>query len=475
MLYNSFSFAFFLVIVFFIYWNVQNKYKAALLLICSYYFYFGFGVKYVFLLLFTTVISYVLAIFIENEQKNSRKKVYLTLSCIICLGLLISFKYLGLIIESVFTILSVLSIRISEPVVNLLLPVGISFYAFRIISYVADVYYGKVKAERCFIIYATYVSFFPLIVAGPIERADKLILQIKGNHVFNEQKALYGVKLLLWGYYKKLVIADNAAKYVDTVYSNVREYAGFNLLLIIFLFTIQIYCDFSGYSDIAIGTAKLLDIDIERNFRSPYLSGSVKEFWSRWHISLSTWFRDYVYIPLGGNRCSSVRRNINLMITFLLSGLWHGANWTFVIWGGIHGIIQIVEKSIEEKVGRITKTKIGRVLRTFIVFIFCNLAWVFFRAESIGDAFYVICNALDGIINPKMYFKTQLISESNFVILLLEILVLAVFDFYDKDRDVINESGKWNKVLQWGTWVVLGIVVVYFSNRAITDFIYSQF
>lgn len=334
MLFNSFAYALFLPVVFCLYWFLPHKYRWSLLLVASYYFYMSWNPKYVFLILFTTIVSYSAAILLEKKQDVRRKKAIICITAISCLGVLVYFKYFNFLSQAAIDFLSVFAIRLNPLTVDVLLPVGISFYTFQTLSYVIDVYKGDVKAEKHFGYYATFISFFPQLVAGPIERTRNLLPQIKDVHEFDYNQATYGLKLMAWGFFKKLVIADVLSKYVQMVYSSPYDYVGFALVLASLFFTIQIYCDFSGYSDIAIGTAKLLGINLMTNFKNPYLSASVKEFWSRWHISLSTWFRDYVYIPLGGNRVGKLRHNVNLLVTFLISGLWHGANWTFVVWGG---------------------------------------------------------------------------------------------------------------------------------------------
>ena len=332
--FNSFEYAIFLPIVFFIYWNVPHRYRWGLLLLASYYFYMSWNPKYVVLILGTTVVSYAAARLLERTEKERYKKFIVLSTVLICLTVLFFFKYFNFLSLSVVEVCSRLAIPLHPLTLQVLLPVGISFYTFQTLSYVIDVYKGSVKAERHFGYYATFISFFPQLVAGPIERTRNLLPQLKAERIFNYDEAVYGLRLMAWGFFKKLVVADNAAIIVDKVYGSLDKCTGFDLLAAIFLFTMQIYCDFSGYSDIAIGSARLLGIKLMTNFKSPYFSSSLKEFWGRWHISLSTWFRDYLYIPLGGNRCSKFRHNLNLMLTFLVSGLWHGANWTFVFWGG---------------------------------------------------------------------------------------------------------------------------------------------
>lgn len=334
MLFNSFQFAIFLPIVFMLYWALPNKFRWILMLMASYYFYMSWNSKYVILILSTTLISYLSAIIIEKQNMVQWKRCTLTCAAIICLGVLFFFKYFNFTSEFVTDLLSFFSIQINPVTLDLILPVGISFYTFQTLSYVIDVYKGEIEAEHHFGKYATFVSFFPQLVAGPIERTDSLLPQIKEEHKFDYDLASYGLKQMAWGYFKKIVIAETISQYAGKVYDNPQFFHGFSLVLAILLFSLQIYCDFSGYSDIAIGTAKLFGINLMTNFKSPYFSQSIREFWSRWHISLSSWFRDYVYIPLGGNRVGKIRNAINLMITFLVSGLWHGAKWTYVVWGG---------------------------------------------------------------------------------------------------------------------------------------------
>lgn len=334
MLFNSISFAIFLPIVFCVYWELPHKFRCTLLLIASYYFYMSWNPKYVVLILLTTAVSFTAALLVEKYESAKLKKLTLVIAVMLCLMVLFYFKYFNFFVNSILGILDIFAIKLHPITVSVLLPVGISFYTFQTLSYVIDVYRGNVKAEHNFVIYATFISFFPQLVAGPIERTSNLLPQIKSKKEFDYESAAYGLKLMAWGFFKKLAIADVVSIYVDRAYSSIYTCTGFDLVIAVFFFTIQIYCDFSGYSDIAIGTAKLLNINLMTNFKSPYYSLSIKEFWSRWHVSLSTWFRDYVYIPLGGNRCSKLKRDRNLILTFLASGLWHGANWTYIAWGG---------------------------------------------------------------------------------------------------------------------------------------------
>lgn len=479
MLFNSMAFAIFLPIVFIIYWALPHKFRWLLLLAASYYFYMSWNAKYVFLILFTTIISYAAAVLMERSEHRRQKKWILAGTAILCLGVLFFFKYYNFVSESVANLLRLFAIPLRPLTVKLLLPVGISFYTFQTLSYVIDVYRGDVRAERHFGHYAAFISFFPQLVAGPIERTNNLLPQIKAVHEFNYDQATYGLKLMAWGYFKKIVIADTLCAYVDRVYGTPREFQGFALVLATVFFTLQIYCDFSGYSDIAIGTAKLMGINLMTNFRSPYFSQSIKEFWSRWHISLSTWFRDYVYIPLGGNRVRRFRHAINLMITFLASGLWHGANWTFVVWGGIHGAAQVVENALIPREKRSSRG-IVRWLRILAVFTFCTLAWVFFVSDSIGDAFYVFGHLFDGISSPVRYLKDGFMNismgEQELLMVAFCVLLLSIFDLLSLKRDVIEMVSRKGMVTRWLIYILFLLIIVFFSQKGIAaEFVYFQF
>lgn len=478
MLFNSLSFAVFLPIVFSIYWLLPHKYRWVLILAASYYFYMSWNARYIVLIFFTTCVSYGAARFLENEENPKIKKLILGVSALLCLLVLFFFKYFNFVSESVTSFLGIFAIRLNPLTLKLALPVGISFYTFQTLSYVIDVYRGQIPAEKHFGYYAAFVSFFPQLVAGPIERASDLMPQIKEEHTFDYDNAVYGLKLMAWGLFKKMVIADTLANYVSAVYDAPGTKAGFALILATFFFAFQIYCDFSGYSDIAVGTAKLFGIHLSTNFKSPYFSQSVKEFWSRWHISLSTWFRDYVYIPLGGNRTKKARHAWNLFITFLLSGLWHGADWTFVVWGGIHGLAQIAENLILPK-NRLKSRGITAFFRTIFVFLFVSFAWVFFVSASLPDALYVIKHAFDGISDPASYIYngyagigmsvSSIIKENVFLVFLL------VFDRMSLGSDVIAESGKLKTPVRWTIYVLLSLAILFFSQKGAAEFIYFQF
>ncbi len=478
MLFNSLAYILFLLIVFALYWGINHRYRWILILIASYFFYMCSGPKYGFLILSVTLVTYLAAIEIERRRDKEKKKAVLMLAVIACMGVLFFFKYFNFFSISINSLAKLLGITHDPITVNVILPVGISFYTFQTMSYVIDVYKGQTKAEHHFGKYAAFVSFFPQLVAGPIERSNNLLPQIRNERSFSYENAMFGAKLMLWGYYKKLVIADFLlSDYVKKIFEDPKEFSGFALVIAAVFFTLQIYCDFSGYSDIAIGTAKLFGIDLMRNFKSPYFAGSVREFWSRWHISLSTWFRDYIYIPLGGNRVSKARYYLNLMITFMVSGLWHGANWTFVIWGGIHGLAQVLEAAIfgREK----TKNGIMRILRIIVVFLFCVFAWIFFVSRSLSDAVYVIMNCFNGIGTADYFVKgiaTLGYGTGMMVIFVLLVFIMVIYDYISINKDFVEWISAKNKAFQYLFYVTIGLIVVFFSKKGVsTEFIYFQF
>lgn len=469
----------FMPIVFAIYWAIADRYRWVLLLAASYFFYMSWNPKYVVLIFTTSFVSYVAGRLLEKFDNIRIKKLILAITLLVCLGILFFFKYFNFISESLCDFLSLFAIKLNPVTLNILLPVGISFYTFQTLSYVIDVYKGKVKAERHFGIYATFVSFFPQLVAGPIERTGDLLPQIKSKKTFDYDNAAYGLKIMAWGFFKKLAIADTLSQYVSGVYDAPQSYTGFALVLATVFFAIQIYCDFSGYSDIAIGVSKLLGINLTTNFKSPYFSQSLKEFWSRWHISLSSWFRDYVYIPLGGNRVGKLRQACNLMITFLASGLWHGAAWTFVIWGGIHGLAQIIEKPFIRRKSQKSRGIIGW-LRILAVFAFTSFGWIFFVSKSLGDAVYVISNLFTGITSPIEYLMNGLldisITAAEVACLAVSVGVLFAYDYLSLKKDVIAGLSSHNQIVRWViyslflVWLIMNVPV----NHA-SEFIYFQF
>lgn len=432
MLFNSLHFLLFFPIVVAAYFLLPFKYRWAFLLGASYYFYMCWKPEYVLLLLVSTLIDFYAGIQIGKAASLQKRKLFLLLSLSSNLGILFLFKYFNFLNASARALFDHFNIFYNVPMFELLLPVGISFYTFQTMSYVIDVYRGDQKPEKHFGMFALYVTFFPQLVAGPIERSTTLMPQFYERHSFDWPRTLDGLKLMLWGFFKKVVIADRLAGYVNQVYNDPANADGLNLLIATYFFAFQIYCDFSGYSDIAVGTARVLGFELMTNFERPYFAKSIAEFWKRWHISLSTWFKDYLYIPLGGNRVAKWRWCANLFIVFLVSGLWHGANWTFVVWGALHGfylVFSILTGDGRSKLRRALAldrlpglVKISQILITFHLVL---LAWIFFRANHLADALLIIekislaltsaaVPAIGKLINmPDLFFLLALIALMN--------------------------------------------------------------
>lgn len=473
MLFNSIQFILFFPVVVLIYYILRTKKSRNLfLLIASYYFYMNWNPIYVFLILFSTISTFCCSLFIEKNRGNKYARAVLILNLVVNLAILFVFKYYNFINESVFSLLKSFGLRWSVPNLKFLLPVGISFYTFQAIGYSIDVYRGRLGAEHNIITYALFVSFFPQLVAGPIERANNLLPQFHTKHVFDEKKVTDGLKLMLWGFFMKVCVADRLGTYVDPIYDNVENYGGCSLLIATVLFAFQIYCDFCGYSLIAIGSAKCMGFSLMDNFRRPYLSISVKEFWKRWHISLSTWFMDYVYIPLGGNRVPLLRNLFNLLVTFLISGLWHGANWTFVIWGGIHGMYLIIEKLFTKFVKTEQyETWPARILKVIWCFSSVSFAWIFFRADNIPNAVTIIHRIF-------MDFQLENINIGKGNMFILSLVMLAVLIV----KDVLDEylPGKLSlfsnkhRSVRWFTYYLIIAMILVMATPS-QNFIYFQF
>lgn len=372
-----------------LYWILPGRWRNPVLLVASYYFYMNWEPIYALLIALSTVTTWGCGMLMSRQEARPKVRRATLVACLLVnLGILFMFKYMGFITTSVHDALQHLGIAMSVPDFELLLPVGISFYTFQAIGYSIDVYMHRLEAERSLMTYALFVSFFPQLVAGPIERATNLLPQFHVTHRFDGTEMARGFNMMLWGYFMKLCIAENVAPYVDAVYNNLPLHSGPSIILATFFFTFQIFCDFGGYSLIAIGAAKCMGFTLMQNFRQPYLATSCKDFWRRWHISLSTWFADYVYIPLGGNRCSWLRHKRNLFVTMVVSGIWHGANWTFVAWGTYHGVLQVIN-SITGKIPRPAALQKSRLIKLFNIvstFLLMMIGWVLFRANSISDA-----------------------------------------------------------------------------------------
>lgn len=404
MLFNSFEFFIFFPLVTVIYFLLPHKFRALFLLAASFFFYMAFIPAYIFLPLFTIGVNFWAGRAIEDAAGKRRKKLLLCLSIVASLAVLIIFKYYNFIHENVAAIARALDLHYPLPILRIILPIGLSFYTFQAIGYAIDVYRGEQRAERNPVVFALYVMFYPQLVAGPIERSSNLIPQFYRKHHFEYKRVSDGLKLMALGLFQKVVLADRLAPLVNQVYANPREYQGISLIVATVFFAFQIYCDFAGYSNIAIGSAQVMGFKLMNNFNRPYFSRSAGEFWKRWHISLSSWFRDYVYIPLGGNRVSAPRWSLNIMVTFLLSGLWHGANWNFVIWGGLNGAYILFShwmKPARERFSRITRLDklplLRAVLGVISTFSLISFSWIFFRAANFRDAAYISTHLFSGV------------------------------------------------------------------------------
>lgn len=408
--------------------------------------------SYALLLIGITIVSYIVGLFLERKRKRS----VIIAGIIVCILPLIVFKYMNFINDSIFSILDYLGLRMKIPDFKLLLPVGISFFTFKAISYMIDVYKGKILPEKNLGIYALYISFFVDLTAGPIDRADKLIPQFREYRRFHPENIVKGLKLILWGYFMKVVVADRITLYVDPIFNNLDNHSGISVLLAAALFSLQIYCDFGGYSYIAIGCGKALGFNLMTNFERPYMANSVSEFWRRWHISLSTWFRDYVYIPLGGNRCSIWRNRLNLLITFTVSGLWHGANWTFVVWGFLNGLFQIIDKKL-------------RVKSVILTFILMTIAWTFFRANTIDDAI----QALGMMFIPSGELYLPQMSLLLYIVMGITILLFCDIIEERKGRHPLLENRY--IIVRYISYIMLTVMILAFGVFDGGQFIYFQF
>lgn len=498
MLFNSAQFLVFFPIVLFIFFLIPKKVRYIWLLIASYYFYMCWSVKYALLLLFSTGVTYISGILLENikarsidkSRKERLKKLCVAGSFGLNLGVLIFFKYFDFLFDNISGLLGVAGIELSRPGFNIVLPVGISFYTFQALSYTMDVYRDEIYAEKNFLRYALFVSFFPQLVAGPIERSKNLLKQLGQTQKFDFEKARDGLLLMLWGFFLKIVLADRIAIFVDAIYGDYAAKGGFYIVVATMLFAVQIYCDFYGYSTIAMGAAEILGIHLMENFNSPYLAQSVAEFWRKWHISLSSWFRDYLYFPLGGSKKGKLRKYLNIMIVFLTSGLWHGASWSFVVWGGLNGFYQIIGdilKPVRDKavkwlqLDRNTYShKLFHIVGTFALI---DFSWIFFRAASLGDALGIL-RSMVSTFNPWILLDGSLykcgLDRANFDVMLISILILLGADICKargvKIREIIVKQ-EW-----WFRWVFVAmsaamilLLGVWGSNYDATSFIYFQF
>lgn len=428
MIFNSFEYIIFFIITLIIYYIIPTKYRYLVLLIASYIFYGYSNLKYIWLLIFITILSYFFGYIINKKNSQKIQKELLFIFVVINIGILIYFKYTAFIFKNINYIFST-----NFTIENIVVPLGISFFILQAMTYPIDVYRKDVKVEKNIFKFALFISFFPQILSGPIGKSKEMLHQFSEKHNFNYDKFKKGLILTFYGFFEKLVIADCIAKGVNNVYSNLGTYSGFPILIAVILYSFQIYFDFSSYSNISRGCAKMLGYELTNNFKNPYLSDSIKSFWSKWHISLSTWFRDYLYFPLGGSRKGKVRTNINLLIVFIVSGLWHGTSWNFVIWGLLHGFYQIFERNLKLK----SKHKFVNVVITFILVTF---AWIFFRADNINDALYVISNMFNlKFSNIVQQIRSIGLDKYDLFITVVSIIFIIILENYHYKKNAYKK------------------------------------
>lgn len=487
MLFNSLNFALFLPIVFLVYWIISGnnlKVQNVILLVTSYFFYACWDWRFLFLLFFSTFLDYFSGKKIFNAKKTKSKKFWFWLSITLNLGFLVFFKYYNFFIESFVELFSRLGLEVEVWSLKIILPVGISFYTFHGLSYIIDIYKGKIKPELNFINYSVFVSFFPLLVAGPIERATHLLPQIKTPKNFNYKKAISGLRQILWGLFKKVVIADQCAEIANLIFNNSSQYSGLMLFAGAVFFSFQIYGDFSGYSDIALGTARLFGLELMQNFSYPYFSRDIAEFWRRWHISLSTWFRDYIYIPLGGSHGSYSKKIRNTFIIFIVSGFWHGSNWTFIFWGILHAIFFLPllmknknRNNIEVVANEKNSPNLKELFQMLLTFSLVSFAWIFFRAKDLNHALDYVEQLFSGLFSKSGIHQTiDLISKQDVIILILFLIIFLLIEWEGRknkfalEKFILNR----NKIFRLSFYYFVLFSIFWFSGKE-QEFIYFQF
>jgi alginate O-acetyltransferase complex protein AlgI len=480
-LFNSIDFAIFLPIVFVLYWFVTNKnlkLQNFLIVVASYFFYGWWDWRFLSLIIFSTTVDYLVGLGLSKEQRKDRRKILLWTSILVNLGFLGFFKYYNFFLDNFITAFSFFGTDIKGNSLNIILPVGISFYTFQTLSYTIDVYKRKLEPTKDIIAFAAFVSFFPQLVAGPIERATNLLPQFYTKRVFEYSKAVDGMRQILWGLFKKIVIADNCAEFANLIFNNSGDYSGSTLALGALFFSFQIYGDFSGYSDIAIGTSRLFGFNLMRNFAFPYFSRDIAEFWRRWHISLSTWFRDYLYIPLGGSKGGTWMKIRNTFIIFIVSGFWHGANWTFIVWGALNVIYflpLLLTKSNRNHLDIVASGKLFPSFKEFVLILltFCLtvFAWIFFRADNIIEAF----NYLTKIFSKSLFERSEFFSDLKFMKVIGLIIFLIVIEWLGRTyKYALENISVYPKYLRWSAYfVILMLLFVFQGSRQ--EFIYFQF
>lgn len=483
MLFNSIDFAIFLPIVFILYWFATNKnlkLQNLLIVASSYLFYGWWDWRFLSLIFFSSVVDYAIGVGLLKEFNETKRKVLLWTSILVNLGFLGFFKYYNFFLDNFITAFSFFGTEIGASSLSIILPVGISFYTFQTLSYSIDVYRRKLEPTKDFIAFLAFVSFFPQLVAGPIERATQLLPQFYKKRTFDYSQAVDGMRQILWGLFKKIVIADNCAEYANLIFNNSADYSGSVLVLGALFFTFQIYGDFSGYSDIAIGTSRLFGFNLMQNFSFPYFSRDVGEFWRRWHISLTTWFRDYLYIPLGGSRGGTWTKVRNTFIIFIVSGFWHGANWTFIFWGALNAIyflpILLINKN-RNNLGIVAQGKIlpslkdaSMMLLTFSLTVF---AWIFFRADNIGHAFSIISK----ILSLSLFSFEGPAFGFGAITAIILILIFTIIEWLGRESQyaIQNQGKKWRPIFRFCYYYIITITIIYFGNFNENQFIYFQF
>jgi D-alanyl-lipoteichoic acid acyltransferase DltB (MBOAT superfamily) len=483
MLFNSIDFAIFLPIVFLLYWFVTNKnlkLQNLLIVVASYVFYGWWDWRFLSLIVFSTVVDYTVGRSLRNEEKQFKRKILLWTSILVNLGFLGFFKYYNFFLDNFITAFSFFGQEIQANSLNIILPVGISFYTFQTLSYTIDVYKRKLEPTKDFIAFSAFVSFFPQLVAGPIERATNLLPQFYNRRTFDYSKAVDGMRQILWGLFKKIVIADNCAEFANQIFNNSADMNGSTLVLGALFFTFQIYGDFSGYSDIAIGTSRLFGFDLMQNFNFPYFSRDIAEFWRRWHISLSTWFRDYLYIPLGGSRGGTWMKVKNTFIIFIVSGFWHGANWTFIVWGALNAFYFLPLLLTNNNRNNLETVAQGKLLPSIkelsfmlLTFGLTVFAWIFFRAENIGHAISYISE----ILSPSLFSIPKFAGMYNALITIILIGVFVLIEWFGREGQyaISNLGLKWKRPIRYAMYYCIVFIIMYFGNFNENQFIYFQF
>lgn len=488
MLFNSFQFLLFFVLVTVLYYSLPHKFRWILLLISSYYFYMVWKPELIILIIFSTFVNYILSLMIYRQKDNFLRKRYLLISLLINFGLLFVFKYLVFFNHTFMGLFGFMGITYPISDFDIILPMGISFYTFQAASYTIDVYRKRLKPARHYGIFSLYITFFPQLVAGPIERSENLLPQFYKKHKLQPRRVVMGLKIMMIGFFKKIVIADRVSVAVNTVYQNPEGFGGLALIFATVLFAFQIYCDFSGYSDIAVGAARVLGFDLMENFKSPFLSKSIQEHWRRWHVSLSSWFTDYVYIPLGGNRKGKWKQYRNILITFLISGLWHGSSFTYVVWGGLHGVMQVAGSLTSgfrnniKKTLHIEKNPIASSISIICTFLLVCFAFIFFRSSTLSQAFYIISHLFSDVAE---WTSIQYLYENvtamglqltELITVVLAIVFLMLMEILSKEKQIYEMIENRYFIVRLAFYLFVATAVltlgVYYNAG---EFIYFQF